>query len=169
MTPSSGTTSNLIETVMHKTRMAIVLCLGVALSPLWLKAEKPEKLLVLKGKVVPTAELVKKIGTRLDADAMPFWMALVTEDGKIYPLIKDNGSRMFFQDKKLLNRSMQIQGRTLPGCQLLQIRDVHSIHNGTLHELYYWCEICAIRRSEKTLCECCGGPMERIEKPLKKK
>jgi hypothetical protein len=50
----------------------------------------------------------------------------------------------------------------------LQVTAVHSIIKGELHEVYYWCDICSIRRSEKNLCECCGGPMELHEDPIEK-
>ena len=42
------------------------------------------------------------------------------------------------------------------------------LREGKLHEVYYWCDICSIRRGEKMTCECCGGPMELREEPLKK-
>ena len=120
------------------------------------------------GKVVPLAKILEMEGGRLDADASPHWLALVTEDGKAHPIIKDDGSRMFFLDKSLLDRPMRLTGRLLPKCNLLQVVNVHSIKDGTLHEVYYWCDVCSIRRSEKKLCECCGAPMELREVPLKK-
>ena len=48
-----------------------------------------------KGKVVPLADLLKKSGARLDPEASPHWLALVTENGKVYPLIKEDASRIF--------------------------------------------------------------------------
>jgi hypothetical protein len=78
---------------------------------------------------------------------------------------------MFFTDKRLLNRPMQLQGRVVPGTPLLQLTQVQSLKDGKLHDVYYWCDVCAIRRSslEKTgICECCGGPMELKEVPAGK-
>jgi hypothetical protein len=121
-----------------------------------------------KGKVVPLEKIIEKEGTHLDADAAPFWLALVTEEGKAYPLVKDDGSRMFFLDKTLLDRPMRLTGRLLKNSSLLQVVNVHSYENGVLHEVYYWCDICNIRRSEKKMCECCGGPMELRLVPVKK-
>jgi hypothetical protein len=142
----------------------------IALAPLFAGAaedKKPAaKIGEYKGKVVPLADLVTKLDTRLDEDAAPHWLALVGEDGKIYPLIKDSGSRMFFKDADLLKRPMRLTGRFLPGSQLLQVTAVHSYKKGQLHEVYYWCDICSIRRSEKNVCECCGGPMVLHEDPL---
>src|SRR5262245_25901261 len=73
---------------------------------------KPEdvKPRYFEGKVVPLDDVVAKSGTKLDADAAPYWLALVTDDGKVYPLVKDGGSRLFFRDKALLNRPMRLWG-----------------------------------------------------------
>jgi hypothetical protein len=116
-----------------------------------------------EGKVVPLAKPLEKFGARLDADAAPHWLALVTDDGKVYPLIKDDASRMFFKDQRLLDRPMRLSGRVLPNTHLLQLIQVHSIQKGAVHEVYYWCEVCSIRRNEPDICECCGGPMELRE------
>lgn len=121
-----------------------------------------------RGKVVPLAGLAGKAGTKLDIDAAPTSLVLAGDDGKVWLLLKDGGSRMFFQDQSLLNRPMRLTGRPLPGSQILRVMVVHSLVNGQLHEVYYWCNICAIRRSEKAICECCGGPMDLKEEPLKK-
>ena len=138
------------------------LCLGTQLQA------APPKTDTFTGKLRPLADLVGQLGTKLDSDAAPHWLALVTEDGKVYPLIKDDGARVFFDDKETLNRPMRVTGRLLPGSQLLQVIQVHSVVKGVVHDLYYWCDICSIRRRSKMICECCGGPMERKEEPLKK-
>jgi hypothetical protein len=119
------------------------------------------------GKVVPLAEILDKNGAKLDADAAPYWLALVTDDGKVYPLVKDAGARMFFKDPKLLKRPMRLTGRLVPGSGLLQVVNVHSKITGELHEVYYWCDICTIRAYEAGICDCCGGPMELREVPVK--
>lgn len=125
------------------------------------------KLTTLQGKVVPLAELVKKAGGKLDADAAPHWLALVAED-KVYPLVKDDGGRAFFKDKTLLGREMRLTGRLVPGSQMLRVLSFKSIVKGVPHEVYYWCDICSIQRGELNICECCGGPMELRESPVKK-
>ena len=43
----------------------------------------------------------------------------------------------------------------------------HGLVKGELHDIYYWCDICSIRRAEKNLCECCGAPMELREEKAK--
>jgi hypothetical protein len=131
-------------------------------------AKDEPKLDTFTGKVVPLAKLLEKEGAKLDADAVPHWLALVTNDGKIYPLVKDDGSRMFFKDEALLNRPMKLSGQLIRGSNLLQILNVNSLVDGKPHEVYYWCDICSIRRGEKKICECCGAQMELREKPVKK-
>lgn len=124
------------------------------------------KIETFKGKVVSLSEVLKPAGIELDPDATPVWLALKTEHGKLYPLIKDLGSRAFFHDRRLLNRPVQLQARLLPEARLLHVHQVHTLKEGKLHEVFYWCEVCAIRRPslEKTgVCECCGGQMDLRE------
>jgi hypothetical protein len=123
----------------------------------------------LTGKVVPLAALLEKFGSRLDREAAPYWLAMVTNAGKVYPLIQDDGSRMFFKDDRLLQRPMRLTGRLFGDTHFLQVLNVNSIVKGELCEVYYWCEVCSIRRNEKLKrCDCCGGPLELREVPLKK-
>ena len=148
-------------------RALIVAALLTALLPAWAAkpAAKPE---TFRGKVVSLADLVAKDGGKLDADAAPHWLALVTDDGKVYPLVKDVVSRLFFKDKELLGRPMQLTGRLVPGSTLVRVNSVNSVKKGELYEVYYWCNVCSIRRGEKMICECCGGPMELNEDPVKR-
>jgi hypothetical protein len=129
------------------------------------------RLETLRGQVVPLSELLSKEKVELDKDAEPYWLALRTEDGKIYPLVKDVGSRMFYQDKTVLRRPMQVQGRIAGKTGLLQLTQVLSLKDGKPHEIYYWCDVCAIRRNvldKGGVCECCGGKMELREVPVGK-
>jgi hypothetical protein len=154
-----------------RARGGVVVAALFCLAP-WLAgaADKPAaaKLTTLTGKVVPLADVVKKAGGKLDADAAPTSLVLVAEGGKVYPLVKDDGSRLFFKDKALLNRPMRLTGKLVPGGQLLMVRSVRSLIKGEPHEVYYWCDVCSIKRGEKNICECCGGPMELKEEPVKK-
>jgi hypothetical protein len=95
-------------------------------------------------------------------------MALVSDDGKVYPLVKDTGSRIFYLDKSVRGRPMRLTGRLVADGKLLQVVNVHSYKDGQLCDIYYWCEICSIRTSELSRCDCCGGPTELREEPVKK-
>ncbi len=149
---------------VYPCRLALLLVLGLCLSPL---IAAPPKIDDLNGKVVPLAQVLDKLGVRLDKDASPS-LALLTDDGKAYPLVKDSGSRMFFKDERLLNRPMRLTARLLPEAGMLQVVQVHSYHKGQLHEVFYWCDVCSIRRSEKGICDCCGAPLVLREEPVKK-
>jgi len=74
---------------------------------------------------------------------------------------------MFFKDAKLLNRPMRLTAKQIPNSQLLQVINVHSIVNGKLHDVYYWCDICTIKGFEAGPCDCCGAPYEFREVPVK--
>jgi hypothetical protein len=149
-------------------RLGVCVALLAAVAPALL-ADKPREAprpQTYQGKVVPLADLVAKEGGRLDPDAAPFHLVLVTDDGKAYPLVKDAGARAFFKDAALLNRPMQLTATPLPGSQVLRVLVVRSVVKGQPCDVYYWCDVCAIRRNEKDVCECCGGPMKLVEEPV---
>lgn len=152
-------------------RSLLCYALVAATLPAWFTAAQDaptdKSLKYYLGKVVPLAGLLAKQGAKLDADAEPFWLALQTENGNLLPLIKDDGSRMFFNDAKLLNRPMRLTAKQIAGSQLLQVVNVHSIVKGKLHDIYYWCDICTIKCFEAGPCGCCGAPVEFREVPVK--
>lgn len=149
-------------------RLAALLAASSCLLPVLLApAAETGKLQHFTGKVVALKDVLPKFEARLDPDASPFWLALVTDDGKIYPLIKSDGARMFFKEPKLRDRPMRLTGRLIADTHLLQVIQVHSLKNGKLHDIYYWCDICVIKRFEKQDCDCCGAPMVLREEPVK--
>src|SRR5262245_33319180 len=159
--------------VMRIRRASILIALLVALTP-WMLAgfvvseEPAKKTKEFAGKVVPLADGLDKAGVKLDKDAAPYWLALACDDGHTYPLVKDPGSRMFFKDKNLLNRPMRLTGQLVGDAKMLQVLQVRSVVNGKLHEPYYWCDICKIKRFEPNNCDCCGAPLEFREDPIAK-
>jgi hypothetical protein len=153
----------------HYMRSGIATALVLAVLPGLLApaAEPAPKLEVFTGKVVPLKTVLEKSGIKLDKDAAGF--ALVTADDHVYPLVKDDGGRMFFKDERLLNRPMRLSGKLVADGRLLQVLQVRSISKkGELYEVYYWCDICSIKRFEKQDCDCCGAVMELREVPEKK-
>jgi hypothetical protein len=152
-------------------RLALLLALAFAMLPLWGgwagDPKTADKNAFYPGKVVPLADILAKSKTQMDADVAASVLVLQTDDGKLLPLLKDSGSRMFFKDAKLLNRPMRLTARKIPNSDILQVINVHSVVKGKLHEVYYWCDICTIRRLEAGDCDCCGAPLERREEPVK--
>jgi hypothetical protein len=118
------------------------------------------------GKVVELKEALKKTDLKLDDD-IGLSLVLLSSDGKIYPLLKDAGSRRFYRDAKLRNREVRITGRKIGEPGFLQVLSMVGLKDKQVLDLYYWCDICAIRRTDYSdMCECCGGPMTFREEPL---
>src|SRR5437763_1301751 len=69
------------------------------------------------GKVVPLKNAAKKSDQ----------LALVTTEGKEYPLLKDDASLMFFTDARLLKRPMRLTGKLVGDPKVLQVINVHSL------------------------------------------
>lgn len=99
-------------------------------------------------------------------DAVNHRLAFIGDHGKVLPLLKDAGSLMFFTDEKLLRRPMRLTGKVLDSGGL-QVVQVHSLVKGKLHEPYYWCEVCAIKRFQGGICDCCGDKLEFREVAIK--
>lgn len=147
-------------------RLGMLLALGFALLPLSIGAQKKDaKNEYWTGKVVRLADVLKKDNVKIDGD-LPI-LVLQTDDGKLYPLLKDDGSRMFFKDAKLLNRPMRLSARKIPNSDFLQVLNVKSIVKGKVHDVYYYCDVCAIKRFEAGPCDCCLAPLEFREEPWK--
>ena len=156
---------------MNRRRTCLFLALIIAVLP-WLVAGfvsgEEKKAKEYSGKVVPLTDALDKLGAKLDKDAAPYWLALASDDGQYYPLVKDPGSRMFFKDKQLLNRPMRLTGRVVGETKMLQVLSVRSVVAGKLREPHYWCDICKIKRFEPNACDCCGAPLEFREEPVAK-
>lgn len=84
---------------------------------------------------------------------------------KLLPILNEDNGRMFYSDPALLQRPMRLTARREQDA--LRVFQVHSLIKGELHEVYYWCDICTIKRHEQKDCECCGAPMERREEKVK--
>ena len=120
-----------------------------------------------RGRVVDLAEEMHK---RFGADASPNHKPLYgfkTEGDLYYTLLRTNLAEALFVDRRLLKKELIITGRTFPKTQILEAIRLQSVHNGVVHDLYYYCETCAIRTVAPGDCECCGEPVELTETPLR--
>ena len=90
-----------------------------------------------------------------------------TTEGTFYTLLRTNLSEALFVDKRLHQKTLIITGRTFPNTHLLEAIRLQSIHDGVVHDLYYYCDTCAIRAAAPGDCVCCQAPVELVEKPIK--
>lgn len=119
------------------------------------------------GKVLPLAKALEKAGVKAEADTAG--VALVTADGTLYTLVKDDVTRLLFLDTQLHDRQLRLTARRVPGTQFLQVGEVHTLKGGTPHEVYYWCFNCQLRANEPGPCKCCGGDTVLVEVAVKGK
>ena len=90
-----------------------------------------------------------------------------TTDGEFYTLLRTDLSEALFVDERLHQKTLIITGRTFPKTHLLEAIRLQSVHDGELHDLYYYCDTCAIRAAAPGDCVCCQVPVELVEKPIK--
>jgi hypothetical protein len=91
-----------------------------------------------------------------------------TTEGKIYKLVRTKFSEALFVDKRLHEKELLLKGKLSPGTQTFEPLTIRSIKNGVVYDLYYYCDICAIESVSPDICACCQGPVELVEKPLRK-
>jgi hypothetical protein len=89
-----------------------------------------------------------------------------TPEGKAYKLVRAKLSEALFVDKQLREKDLLLKGKV--SGDSFEPTAIHSVKNGVVHEVYYWCDICAIEAVAPEICVCCQGPVELIEKPLTK-
>lgn len=89
-----------------------------------------------------------------------------TTEGVFYTLLRTDLSEALFVDERLHQKILIITGRTFPKTHLLEAIRLQSLHDGVVHDLYYYCDTCAIRAAAPGDCVCCQAPVELVEKPI---
>ena len=121
--------------------------------------------LSLRGRVVFLADALKRrYGIETDADAARQQVALETDDGELYPLVKDARGRGFLLDERLRDIDMELLVRRHVGSPVVQVIRVYTVKEDGRYELDYWCDVCAIPMYELKQCECCQGPIRLRER-----
>ena len=128
-------------------------------------ANAPETLEV-RGQVVDLAARMQQLyDASLAREHHPL-QGFETTDSQFYTLLRTVLSEALFVDKRLHERDLIIKGRVFPQTHILEVITVQSVHDGVVHEVYYYCTTCAIRSVAPGNCECCGEPVELVERPL---
>jgi len=89
-----------------------------------------------------------------------------TTNGVYYTLLRTKLSEALFADQRLREKELLLTGNVLPKSQIFDVTRMKSIRSGVVYDLYYYCDICAIRTVAPGPCVCCQAPVELVEKPL---
>ena len=89
-----------------------------------------------------------------------------TTNGFYYTLLRTRLSEALFADQRLREKELLLSGNALPKSQIFDVTKMKSIRNGVVYDLYYYCDICAIKTVAPGPCVCCQAPVELVEKPL---
>jgi hypothetical protein len=132
------------------------------------KQAKETAVVVLRGRIIDlNAEHKKEHGVDLGAGAATL-LGFKTGDGRIYTLLKTRNSLALFTDERLRERELILKGRLFEGSQLFEATVIQSVHNGVVHDLYYYCDICSIKSLTQEACACCQEPVRLVEEPVKR-
>ncbi len=124
------------------------------------------EIVVLRGKVVELGTHLKQtIQVPMDADFGKGVVALVTDSGEVFPLIKDIRSRGFFMDQRLRDRPMELHVHKYARLPFVRLFDAYSLKEGKKFKVDYWCTVCSIATFEPGPCPCCQDEIEFRERP----
>jgi hypothetical protein len=118
----------------------------------------------LRGRVVCMAENNEQPKASANHEHI---LGFKTGEGKVYKLTKTRFSEALFVDKRLHEKELLLKGNVSADAKSFDALTIRSIKNGVVHDLYYYCEICAIESVSPDICGCCRMPVELVEKPLK--
>ena len=130
------------------------------------KSAQPVQEIEVRGKVVCLAEEMNRLYEMNLPARHEHLYGFKTQDGKYYTLLRSKYSEALFSDKRLREKNLLLKGRVFPNSQIFEPMRLRSVRNGIVHDLYYYCPICAIDAVAPDVCDCCQGPTELIEKPL---
>ncbi len=149
----------------HRREFIAATLLSVGALPMSAQAQDKQtddaKDVSLRGKIVClTEELDKRFNVLPDCDKRHHVYSLKTGDGKIHPLLPTETSAAVWMDERFRQRELQITARSFPDTDHIEVIKIQSWLNAKLHDLYYYCDICAITAFKPGACECCQEPVE---------
>ena len=79
---------------------------------------------------------------------------------RFFGLLHTYQSQALFSDPRFKERRLKLSGRVFPHTAILEVSRFRWFEDATLHDVYYWCEVCSIRGVDPGPCACCQGPVE---------
>jgi hypothetical protein len=121
----------------------------------------------LRGKVVCIPELMHQLyQTELPSDHSHFY-GFEAVDGSVYTLLRTKFSEALFVDERLRAKDLLLKGEVFPKSHVFEPARMRSVRNGTVYDLYYYCNVCSIETVSPGPCACCQGPVELMERPVR--
>lgn len=133
-------------------------------------AKPPPKfrLIEKRGTIIPFREAVQqRTKVALEGTWGEDLLVLRADDGEVLPLWPTEAARFFYHDRRMWRRPVQLSARVYEGVPGLDLVRVYTIREGKLFDIYYWCDVCAIKMLKLQNCECCQGPIEIRETEVK--
>ena len=120
----------------------------------------------LRGRVVCLAEEMQRDHkAELPTRHEHLW-GFKSTDGGYYTLLRGRFSEAIWLDDRVRAKELLINVRLFPKSHVIEVQNIKSVRNGVVQDLYYYCDICAIKAVSPEPCACCQGPVELVEKPL---
>ena len=122
----------------------------------------------LRGKVVCLSEEMQRLYGAPVLDKHQHDYGFKADNGFYYSFLRTPLSEGVLTDTNLQSKTLLIKARVFPKTQILEITgNLHSVRNGKLNELYYYCDVCSIKSSSPGPCMCCREPVHLVEEPVK--
>lgn len=120
----------------------------------------------VRGRVVCLAEEMQRThGALLPTSHEHMW-GFKAQDGTCYTLLRSKFSEAIFLDERLREKELVLKAKLFPQSLVLEVATIRSLRDGKVQDLYYYCNVCAIKAVSPEPCACCQGPMELREGPL---
>ncbi len=127
--------------------------------------ELPE--IQLRGKVVGLPEEMHRLHQAELPTRHEHLYGFKTEEGTYFTLLRTKYSEALFGDDRVREKELLLKGRLFPKTQIFEPITLRSVRDGVVNDLFYYCSVCEIFAVAPGICECCQGPTELIEKPVK--
>jgi hypothetical protein len=122
----------------------------------------------LEGRVVCLSEEMKRgYGVNVP-DKHTHDYGFKSSSGEYFSLVRTLSSEAMLTDTHLHSKLLIVKGRVFPNSHLLEVTgNLHEKRDGKLYEIFYYCDICAIKSSVPGPCMCCREPVYLKEEPVK--
>ena len=114
-----------------------------------------KKEVVVRGSVA----CVNASGSEISCHGDDRLFALRTTDGNQFFFLPEDPNSRMFEDERLHQRELEVTGWSRGGNRL-EIIKVHSVKDGQLFDIHYFCSVCNIKAFVGGLCWCCQEEFE---------